>query len=563
MSVWHDLEDTSDEENITRVPPHHDSEEESDESEEESEEESSSSDASDRDASEFCNSPFPETTGTNEQLDYEDEDEDGELSSNTMVASITADIDSMFLISHNYRKLIDVSCREGSIWKIGSSIQRTKCDSGSRANLFFTTYPKPLFAHRSSTNKIPCEWFPNLTFCRLSIAEGVTLWFTFYLMGCPTIRTCHYLTKLELSVFVSAMNYARNYWCKLTQTRAIVMGEGQALKYQVYMSNFQRFKGIVKTQRGIDAPQSSSEDVPSSYGRIFVASIFEAMKLFATYPYWATGQMLDGRDLEAGINTFRSHGIEHFEPSIELFSRTAAYMVRSGVLSAKSAGLKKTFERLPCATIDLNVKPQLDLFIHESFTFLTKQVGLYFDPSVVVVGNNLEDTNSIRRQPLTGSPTLEDIQYSNTHAHFNLDREFSSEVMVFFDLGLNITPAEMDCSFLPSGMHSVWMVNHILNGNRIPLPASAVRTNDTLFDQLKRIDNDELLRQILEIISRGAGNQPTPADADLEAVRRSLDTLEIFDFEREVLDLIQDELAIPDGDTDHVGDGVSHFNQIQ
>jgi hypothetical protein len=521
---------------------------------------SDASDASERDSSEFCNSPFPRTTGTNEQLNHEDEDEGVDLSSNTMMANITADIDSMFLITHNYKDLIDVSCCEGSIWKIGSRIYRTKCDSGSRANLFFTNYPKPLFAHRSSTNKIPCEWFPNLTFCHLSIAEGVNLWFTFYLMGCPTVRTCPYFTKLELSVFVSAMNFAQHYWCKLSQTRAIVMREDQSWNYQKYMNAFHRFKGIVqKADGGIP---NCNEDCPSSYGRIFVASIFEAMKLFSTYPNWATSQRLDGLAVEAGINKVRSHGIPNFEPTMDLFSRTAAYMVRSGVLSAKSAGLKKAFERLPRATIDLNVKPQLDLFMKESFTYLTKQVGLYFDPSVIVVGDHQEDTNIIR-QPSTGSPTLEDINYSNTHAHFNLSRVFSADVMVFFDLGLNIVPVEMDCSFLPSGMHSVWMVNNILNGNRISMPGNAPRTNDRLYDQLKRIDNDELLRQILEIISRGAGNQPTPRDADLEALRRSLDSLEIFDFEREVLDLIQEELAIPVGDTDHVGDGVSPFKQLQ
>jgi hypothetical protein len=143
-------------------------------------------------------------------------------------------------------------------------------------------------------------------------------------------------------------------------------------------------------------------------------------------------------------------------------------------------------------------------------------------------------------------PSLEDIQYSNTHAHFHLPRQFSDKVMVFFDLGLNITPAELDSSFLPSGMHSVWMVNNILNGDRIALPNGTVRTTNTrLYDQLKRIDNRELLRKILEIISSRAIGQSDPPQPDvaLEELRRNLEHLPIFDFEREVLDLIQDELA--------------------
>jgi hypothetical protein len=504
------------------------------------------------DNSEFCNSRFPHTKGPSDQPDSDDLEPQSVLEEDEtdMLANITADIDSMFLISHHFSELIDVSCREASIWKIGSSINRTYCDSGSRVNLYFNqSYPKPRFAHRSSPNRLPCEWFPNLTFCQLHIAEGITLWYTFYLLGSPSIRSCPYFTKVELSVFVSALNFAKNYWAFLPKTLKIVQATDQVDNYQKYMNHFQRFTGIVQYQSGKKSIQNCNENLPSSYGRIFVASIFEAMKLFADSPTWATDQQLPGLEVSAGINKRRSHGIRGFEPTLDRFSSTAAYMVRSGVLTAKSAGLKKCFERLPKALIDLNKKPEMDLFLQKSFKYLTDQVGLYFDPNII----QAETEDDTIPEPSNTDPhltTLAGIAYSNTHAHFHLPRKFSKNVMVFYDLGLNIYPHDLAYSFLPSGMHSVWMVNNILNGNRIELPDGVVRSNDRLFDQLKRIDNRELLRKILGIISlrRVDGEEVASEELELEELRQNLERIPTFDFEKELLDLIQDDLTFSEPD---------------
>jgi hypothetical protein len=504
--------------------------------------------------SEHCNSTFPRTTRIGEQL-YEqrdidsesDEDSDFSLDSNSdpeMYADFTSDIDAINLYSHQPRELIDVSCRNGSIWKIGSNIQRTKCDSGSRINFHFDDYPKPRFAHRSSPNNMPAEWFPNLTFSQLQIAEGVTLHFTFYLLGCPHVRSCPYFTKLELSVFVSAMNFARNYWFKLSQTKA-TLGV-QTLGYQKYMNQFQRFAGIVQFETGKKRRQNVNEDLPSSFGRIFVASIFEAIKLFAEFPDYANSSKLKILGKPAGINTYRSHLIYGHEPSLELFSYTAAYMTRSGVLSAKSVGLKKSFEGLPKAHINLNNKLEIDVFLKESFTYLTNQIGLYFDPDVVEVVENIDNQHPQgSTDPAdTQNPSLDDIQYSNSHAVFDLERSFSSNVMVFWDMGLNITPHDLKSSFIPSGVHSMWMVNNILNGSRIALPGGAVRNNSTLYEKLSRMDNPHLLSKILKIISRRQRGEQLSDDAPPDVLQQSiLRVLPIFDFEREVLDLIQDELA--------------------
>lgn len=153
----------------------------------------------------FCNTPFPSTS----PADYlESTTPQGDMSKATKV---TADIDSIFLISSNFENLIDAACPNGTTWSFPNIIQRTRSDSGSRAKLHFAPdFMKPKFAGRQSENNFPAEWFPNIELCSLSMDSGLLLHMNYYILGSEECRKVNYLTSKELAVLCSAFNYAKD-----------------------------------------------------------------------------------------------------------------------------------------------------------------------------------------------------------------------------------------------------------------------------------------------------------------------------------------------------------------
>ena len=79
----------------------------------------------------FCNTPFP----TTEKLDALECQTDPGCMDNA--AKVTADIDSIFLLSSNYNNVIDAACPNGTTWNFPNIIQRTRSDIGSRVKLHF------------------------------------------------------------------------------------------------------------------------------------------------------------------------------------------------------------------------------------------------------------------------------------------------------------------------------------------------------------------------------------------------------------------------------------------
>jgi hypothetical protein len=331
--------------------------------------------------------------------DLTDSEEESYYSVSETWSKITADIDSMAMLSTFYNNLIDCVGKTGSIWYFTNIIRRTKADNGGRIKLHFGEgIDRPRFSRRAM-NGFPTNWFPNMELCTINTDSGLSLHINYYLIGHGNFRSCHFLTKIELCVMTSAMNYARKAGYALEKTTALICKHDLNEDYGSFVGDFEQFVGQVGNNRKKDRLHVY-EKQHAVFGRIFLQSVFEALKLFADDITKAMKP--DETPLFLQVNDPKFHGVEDTRPTVENFQEVAHYLYYKGMLLANTAGTKKSFDKLPQGRVDLSDNVAVKWFLEEAINTLKGEFGHYVDSA--------HDRVSKRRRTFLGStpktPTL-------------------------------------------------------------------------------------------------------------------------------------------------------------
>jgi hypothetical protein len=154
----------------------------------------------------------------------------------------------------------------------------------------------------------------------------------------------------------------------------------------------------------------------------------------------------------------------------------------------------------------------------------------------------------------------EGLVFSNTHGYFNLPRN-TSNVLKFFDVGFNFHPADVDNSFLPAGMHSIWLTNYIMSNRRferVQNIAHPNNPNNQVYSRLRHIENTELLDTMIDYYV-----QDNDTLADEESVRSGLrERLPVTDIEFGLLDMIQDLVELEEGEEAELSLGLDEMVRL-
>jgi hypothetical protein len=339
----------------------------------------------------FGRLPISTQARNTEECSVSDEEDSGYYSDSVTWSKITADLDSLALLSTYYNNLIDAVSKSGSIFIFTNVIRRTKADTGSRYRLHFEEgVDRPRFSFRAM-NDFPGEWFPNIEICTIQIDSGLTLHINYYLIGHGNFRNSHFLKSEELCVLTSAMNYARKAYYALEKTSATIATYNVQAEYTSFIGDFEKFVGQIGANKGKDQ-LVVYEKQQAVFGRIFLHSVFEALKLFADNTQAAINPNDSGVIYQ--LNEPKFHGVEGTTPSVERFQVIAHYLYHKGMLVANTAGTKKSFERLPEAKIDLSNNDAVKWFLKKSIKTLKAEIGYYVDSFYDRVSLTIMETNT-------------------------------------------------------------------------------------------------------------------------------------------------------------------------
>ena len=358
------------------------------------------------------------------------------------------------------------------------------------------------------------------------------------------------MTGVELAVLCAAFNYARTFWFLLPVTVSIVDEHNQSVEYSEFVSHFHEFVGkhALTSEKGL---VRTTEKQQAVYGRIFLSSVFEALELFARNPIKASRPriMRDGVEVIVDYISDEFHHVPGYNPGAEKFQETAKYMFCTGVLGATGCPLKKSFEKLPNAFVDLRRPEAVAKFVTRSMKCLRKEIGHYIDELLALPEGDDGEMSDVS--------SVDGLEYSANHGFFDLPRN-TEGVLKFYDVGFNFHPGDTEFSFLPSGIHSVWLVNFIMSGRRFNAGGTQTArepgTNHDLFVRLQHIENQELLQEIRDTI---LDNEEFFGDEENieDEWERLVNERPIHEMERELLDMIQEHVELSQVDA---GDETTH-----
>jgi hypothetical protein len=120
-------------------------------------------------------------------------------------------------------------------------------------------------------------------------------------------------------------------------------------------------------------------------------------------------------------------------------------------------------------------------------------------------------------------------------------------------MGLTFYPSEFKYSFIPSGIHSLWLVNRIMEGDRFNRCQNTTFVdssfNNNLFMRLRQIENKDLVVQMIETVSIELLKLGITRDVASQQLSRSVP---ITDMEKILLDFIQEEIELSHADSSDI-----------
>jgi hypothetical protein len=464
---------------------------------------------------------------------------------------------------------------------------------------------------------------------------GVILHMNLYILGSETKRSTNYFDKLELAIITAAFNYAVQGVLNLEKTVERLYDDDIAFKYIHYLSSMHIFTGQVNAKDEITERKVTFEKQSSSFGRLFLHSVFEALELFGTNIEKAVtppSMTQNRKQIIFQVNDPEFHGVKGFHTTMEEFSARAKIMFDSGLLVANSAGLKQSFVKLPEALVDLSKKDAVTKLLEKCIDHNNDAIGKFVDskrdtpviersidrvasnedrrssvsssdpsfesprsstssplapiPSEIplMAQRSLSETDSVApipsEIPLMAQRSLSEthsaeeevtgddpqvfesagdeeisgyvdnidlvpgLRISNTHGGFKYPRN-TKGVLKFYDMGLTFYPSDTSFSFIPSGIHAVWVVNQIMDGARFRRVQNSTcvdsNFNNNLFKRLRQIENKQLLVQMIGSVTGDLHSMGITVD---DANNRLSDPVPITDMEKLLLDYIQEEIEL-------------------
>jgi hypothetical protein len=482
-------------------------------------------------------------------------------------ARMYSDIDCMYMISRNFGNLVDAVTSPSCVYTFASNVKRYKSNKSSRFRFDMTRMGGvgvPRFDGKTQTKVFPAEWFPNIELCTIDQASGIRTHVIFYLLGCEAVRKCNYFTKMELSVIVSALNYARTNWRFMSSLCEVLEDHDQDQNFAQYMGDFQAFEGQVNAKDEQPGRKSTNENMPSTFGRMFLKFFFEALRLYAEDMETARHPNPQNPDYVVEVNSQFFLNMTDYKISLEDMSKTAALMYKKGVVVGQAVGIKKCIEQLPELETFLQDKEKVDGFILNSFNFMRHQVGRFVDPCFVdpedrerLESDSDEDGNNNDEQKNDDGSDRSDTTHihrhpnlKKNHGHFKLPRD-TADVHIFYDVGFNFTPSDPNTSFGSNGIEACWLSNVIMSKYRTD-PAQ-FRSQEFLLKGFEGIGDGPvraaLHHKLLELIA----TQDDESDEDELPPELQYETPAHY-YERELMDFIQTKFDLPGDleDTDQI-----------
>jgi hypothetical protein len=459
--------------------------------------------------------------------------------------AVSSDFDSAYLLTGTMKDvaaMLDSTVKPGSFIIFSSTIVRTYNNNGSRFLLF---YPEPIGRPKSrfgtSFPRIALERFANINLFDIVNSCGVKLHLTYIFLGREIIDS-NYLTKLELAVLVSSMNYAKMYYFHpLLPANHTFENTDQMNAYASFLQAKHVFEGQVNVMDGNKLKKNrASVTFCSHYGRLYVKSVFETLKMYGDNIEVAMncgGMVPPGRPLIMPWDV-KFHGIPSLEFTQEIFSTLATAMYTKGALLAQDPGTKDHFTYSPIENrhvMAVNNGVEWGQHFQEMLTLQNDRFAGMFDPNRFM---------PIREDTIDKGGGV--FQHYDDHFVDRTRRE--GGLLKFYDAGFMLNPVEVDSMkcFLPNGPKCGWWLNLLMS--RVRFEDAVRNPNATALSivRMATLENDvALLQGIIDNLHMPQTDPNAYIHYNnimeiLEGYMENPPNLESGDFELTLLQMLQD-----------------------
>jgi hypothetical protein len=292
-------------------------------------------------------------------------------------------VDSINIMSTDFDSFCDTIAKRHSIWKFHSPLLRTSVDTGSRYKVRYDEeLETPELVGGAKARDIPIHLFPNVRLADLSIAVGVTMSISIYLIRPKMIQKKHFLSRLQMTVLCAAFNFARKKVSGLRDFEDLIL-EGDWLDIIRRFQPLQKFSGQIGSKTDDEYLKWTNNQIPSGYGRLFLRAVFSSLKLFFTDFEAAKRSLKSTGD---DIYSYHFHGVFNSLPTKEEYIDTARQIYDTSIIFGKCVGCKNAFEGNPEVNIpmddDANAKKQAaNKFMRVAFDIHKLQISNYFSHS--------------------------------------------------------------------------------------------------------------------------------------------------------------------------------------
>ena len=467
---------------------------------------------------------------------------------------VKSGIDSINLISTNFNNFFDTLAMKESVWKFSNTLRRTSVDTGSRYKVrYLGDLNAPNMAGGIKVKNVPVHLFPNMRLAEIDIKPGVTMTLSLHLIYPDMVKKANYFNKLNFTLVNCAFNFARKKWLEIPAIAELIRREKDKLDIQRRLQPLHQFRGQMGSTKQHSHLKSVNHQIPSAYGRLFMRSVFEALKFFFTN-YDDAERM--ARETGEDLRSHYFHGVEGSRPTKEEFISAAKDIWNTGLLVAKCAGCKNAFEGNPEVTIKksssaIRKKKRTNKFMRAAFAYHRQQMADFF----LYKDEFDNDDDYIFRRDRDSDVTVEadsDVEADIPVTFHSKDGDLQFKrvlggVTMTYDVGFNIQVDNVNVSCIPKGAHVCYFLSTILGQNRL-YDVAAEWMNDPkscfMYKRLLGLKDNEFFMDIVDLFL-------SMIESEDDAGLREQDfgvgsTLE--DWDMALLDMCQDELVRESGE---------------
>ena len=471
---------------------------------------------------------------------------------------IEADIDAINVIGTDPRCFADTISPPNTSWKFSNIINRRNVDTGAR---FTVTHQNsknlPSVGGKKNVKNISLNQYPNIELCTVSLDRGIQMHISLYILKPLHTRNMNYLTKEELCVICAAMNFACKKFDYIPCLLELFRNHNNrvdymyGLEYKHKIDQLYKFQGQVGNER---PKMRTTQQLTSTYGRIFFWSVFETIQLFWENPDLVKLAM-DATKERLTDPAF--HGVPGFQPELDTFMEHAKRISESSMLFAKCVGCKNAYEKNPVTIQDYRwseseKKMKLLKFFDVSKNYFQRKLDKYFkDDTPTEQRLPRSNQNEMGVEPMyihreeANPEVMDDVDlvWYEASANMPLERKLG-ECTITFDLGLTVRSQSKEVSLIPNGPQSIYAMTSILSGVRFDEEwlDTFEATRDPIIQELQKLRDDHQLEFIWDALIENLGLNTPERTNRLNALFQE-PSMTMVDYEMLLMDFIQDEIV--------------------